>query len=111
LLFNLIAKSAACTAVVFEFAYLIMHVCNTKVKKTVLIMHVCNTEVKKTVSLEEVLNILQDTYIHMGTHISMVKQLGLSVSAQYNTGDSCYLWGLHLCELPHISKTCKTGNV
>lgn len=57
---------------------------------------------RKALPLEEVLKILQDIYKFMGTHISMVKQLELSVSAQYSTDDSHYTSGLHLCELSHI---------
>jgi hypothetical protein len=42
-------------------------------------MHDSNTN-GKHISLEVKLNILQDTDKHVGTHISLMKQLGLSVS-------------------------------
>jgi hypothetical protein len=62
LLFNLLAESTACAAVVlFAFARLLKHDSNTKGKKSHF--------------LKDKLNIPQDDGKHMGIHTSLVKNL------------------------------------
>jgi hypothetical protein len=44
-----------------------------------------------TMLIQEILNVLWDIDIHVGTHISLVKQLGLSASALNTVVKNCHV--------------------